>query len=124
MKNTKTEKKNHRLRNLNEKLEKQIKKLKNDKQSQAERSKKIRNNNNLLENKLVQIQKEASRLYRRQIQVEEKETNTNLVPITVQKEVNPAEKQETRTLYRHPNYKKHFDQRQGQNEHKQRSYNL
>ena len=50
--------------------------------------------------------------------------NTNSVPITVQKEVNPAEKQTTRTPYRQPNYKKHFDQHQGQNEHKQMSYNF
>ena len=50
--------------------------------------------------------------------------NTNLVPIIVQKEVNPAEKQATRNPDRHPNYKKHFDQRQGQNEHKQKGYKL
>ena len=45
-----------------------------------------------------------------------------MVPIIAQKEFNLAEKQATRTPYRHPNYKKHFDQRQGQNEHKQRGY--
>ena len=32
-----------------------------------------------------------------------------------------VKKQTTRNHYRHPNYKTHFDQRQGQNEHKQRS---
>ena len=85
----------------------------------------IRNDNkynNLLEKKLVQIQKEASKLSRKLILDEEEETNANSVYITVQKEVNPTKKQATRTPYRHPNYKKHFDQRQGQNEHKQRSY--
>ena len=80
---------------------------------QGEKFKKIQNNNNLLENKLVQIQKEASRLSRKQILVEEEETNTNSVPFIVQKEVNSVEKHKTRTPYRHPNYKKHFDQRQG-----------
>ena len=39
--------------------------------------------------------------------------------ITVQKEANPAKKQTTKTPYRHPDYKRHFDQRQGQNEHTQ-----
>ena len=77
---------------------------------QDERFEKIHNNNNLLENKLVQIQKEASRLSGKQIQVEKEETNTNSIPVTVQKEVNPVEKQATRTPYRHPNYTKHFDQ--------------
>ena len=54
----------------------------------------------------------------------EEETNTNSVLVTVRREVNLAEKQTTITPYRHPNYKKHFDQREGQNEHKQRSYNF
>ena len=85
---------------------------------------KVQNNNNILENKLVQIQKEASKLFRKLIPVEEEETNTNSVPITVEKEVNPTKKQSTRIPYRHPNYRKHFDQRQDQNEHKQRSYNF
>ena len=71
----------------------------------------IQSNNNLLENKVAQIQKEASKLSGKQIQVEEEEINTNLVFVTVQKEVNPAEKQTTKTPYRHPNYKRHFDQR-------------
>ena len=44
--------------------------------------------------------------------------NTNLFPVTVQKEDHPVEKQTTRNPYRHPNYKNHFDQRHGQNEHK------
>ena len=42
--------------------------------------------------------------------------------VTAQKAVNPREKQTTRTPYRHPNYKCHFDQRWGQNEHTQKSY--
>ena len=45
-----------------------------------------------------------------------------MVPITVQKEVNPAEKQTAKTPYQHPNYKRQFDQQQGQNEHTQKSY--
>ena len=47
-----------------------------------------------------------------------------MVPATVQKKDNPAEKTTSRPTYRHPNYKKHFDQRQGQNEHKQRRYDF
>ena len=113
---------NSAMKKVNQELEEQIEKLKKDKQSQEKRFEEIQNNNNLLQNKLVQIQKEASRLSRKLIAVEEEEANTNSVPITVQKEVNLAEKQETRTLYRHPNYKMHFLQRQGENEHKQRSY--
>ena len=120
----KQQEENHHLRNINQELEERIKKLKEDKQSQDKRFEKIQNNNNLLENKLVQIQKEASRLSGKQIQVEKENTNTNLVPVTVPKEVNPAEKQTTRTPYRHPNYKKHFDQPQGQNKHKQRRYDF
>ena len=78
------------LKKVNQELEDQIEKLKEDKQSQDEMFEKIHNNNNLLENKLVQIQKEASRLSRKQILIEEEETNTNSVPITVQKKVNRA----------------------------------
>ena len=55
-------------------------------------------NNNLLKNKLAQIQKEASKLSGKLIAVEKEEANTNSVPITVQKEVNLAEKQATRNL--------------------------
>ena len=113
---------NYSLKKINQELEEQIEKLKEDKQSQDERFEEIQNNNNLLENKLVQIQKEASRLSGKLIANEEEEANTNSVPITVQKEVNLAEKHATRTPYRNPNYRKHFDQRQGQNEHKQRDY--
>ena len=32
------------------------------------------------------------------------------------------EKQTTHAPYRHPNYNRHFDQRQGKNEHSQKSY--
>ena len=49
-----------------------------------------------------------------QIQVEE----VKLVPAAVQKK----EKQTTHMPYRHPNYNCHFDQRQGQNKHLQKSY--
>ena len=62
--------------------------LKEDKQSQDERFEKIQNNNNLLENKLVQIQKEVLRRNNKLVQFEEETTNRNLVPFTVQKEVN------------------------------------
>ena len=54
----------------------------------------------------------------------EKEANTNLVLVTVKKESNLVKKQTTRNPYRHPNYKNHFYQRQGQNEHKQRRYDF
>ena len=70
----------------------------------------------------MQIQKEATRFFIKQIQDEGEEINTNSVFITVQKEFNPAKKQTTKTTYRHPNYKCHFDQRRGQNEHIQKSY--
>ena len=41
-----------------------------------------------------------------------------IVLVAIQKE----EKQTTHTPYIHPNYNRHFDQRQGQNEHSQKSY--
>ena len=73
----------------------QIKKLGEDEKSEEEKLKKIQYDNKLLENKIEQILKEASR---------------------------PSIKKQTiKTPYWHPNYKNHFDQRQGQNEHKQRS---
>ena len=101
---------NSAMKKVNQELEEQIEKLKRDKQSQDKRFEEIQNNNNLLENKLAQSHKEASRLSRKVIPIEEEETNTNSIPVTVQKEVNPTEKQATRTPYQHPNYKKHFDQ--------------
>ena len=104
------EEENQHLRNLNQELEEQIKKLKEDKKAQDNRFEKIQSNNNLLENKVAQFQMEASRHSGRQIQVEEEEINTNSIFVTLQKEVNPTEKQATRTPYRHPNYKNHFDQ--------------
>ena len=52
----------------------------------------------------------------------EKESNTNIVLVTIQKEVNLVKKQTTRNPYRHPNYKSQFNQQQGQNEHKQRIF--
>ena len=112
------------MKKVNQELEEQIEKLKEDKQSQDKKFEKIQNNNNILENKLVQIQKKASRLSGKQAQVEEEKTNTNLVLVIVQKELNTAKKQAIRNLDRHPNYKKHFDQQQGQNEHKQRRYDF
>ena len=54
----------------------------------------------------------------------EKEAKKNSLLITIQKEVNQAEKWTIKTPYQHPNYKSHFDQRQGQNEHKQGSYDF
>ena len=57
-------------------------------------------------------------------QVEENKANTNPVINTDKKEVNPANEQTIKTPYRHPNYKSHFDQRQGQNVHKQRGYDV
>ena len=85
------------LYNFNQELEEQIKELKEDKKSQVERFKKIQSNNTLLENKLEQIQKEASRFSGKQIQVKEQEGT-------------PVKKQTTKTPYRHPNHKNHFDQ--------------
>ena len=65
----------------------------------------------------MQIQKESYRLSEKQIQVDEEETKTNSVLITVQKEFNPTEKWTIKTPYRHPNYKRPFDEWQGKNEH-------
>ena len=77
---------------------------------QDDRFEKIQSNNNLLENKVAQIWKEASRLSGKQILVEKEEININSVFVTIQKVVNPTKKQTTKTPYRHPNYKRHFDQ--------------
>ena len=65
----------------------------------------------------MNIQESTSKPLGSKKQVEEKEANTNPFINTVKKEVNPAEEQTTKTPYRHPNYKRPFDQRQGQNEH-------
>ena len=65
---------------------------------QKEKFNKIQYDNKLLENKLEQILKEASRL--------------------------SIKKQTIKTPYWHSNYKKHFDQQQGQNEHKQKRYDF
>ena len=72
----------------------------------------------------MQIQKEASRLSGKQIQDEGEEINTNSVFVIVQKEVNPTKKQTTKTPYRHPNYKLHFDQRHGQNESEKKEHQI
>ena len=71
----------------------------------------------------MHIQKRTSKLFGSKKQVEENKANTNPVNNTDKKEVNPANEQ-TITPYQHPNYKNHFDQRQGQNVHKQRGYNV
>ena len=76
---------------------------------QDERFEKIQRHNNLVENKVEQIEEDASRN-----QVKE----VNVVLTVVQKE----EKQTTHTPYKHPNYNRYFDQRQGQHEHSQKSY--
>ena len=102
---------NSSLKRINQELLEHIKKLRKDKKSQEEKFKKIQYDNKLLENKLEQILKEASKLSVKQIHVGEQE-------------VNLVKKQTIKTPYRHPNYKNHFDQRQGQNEHKQKSYDF
>ena len=56
------------------------------------------------------LSKEGTSFGEDKIQIEEEKINTELVFIIAQKVVNPAEKQTTRTPYRHPNYKRHFDQ--------------
>ena len=81
---------------------------------QDERFEKIHSKNNLMEKKIVQIQREASRLSGKKSQVEE----VKEVIAAVKKQA----KQTTHTPYRHPNYNRHFDQRQGQNEHSQKIY--
>ena len=65
--------------------------------------------NNLLENQEAQIQENASKN-----QIDEVKT----VLAVVEKK----EEQTTPTPYRHPNYNRHFDQRQGQNEYSQKNY--
>ena len=84
----------------------------------------LKNAKDLVGNKLVHIQKRESKLLGLKKQVEENKANTNLVINTDKKEVNPANEQTIKTPYRHPNYKSHFDQRQGQNVHKQRGYDV
>ena len=71
-------------------------------------------------------QEEMTRNLKNDMYSLEKEANTNPVLVTVKKEANLVKKQTTKTPYRYPNYKNYFDQRQGQgqNEHKQRSYDF
>ena len=69
----------------------------------------MHNHNNLLENQEAQMQENASKN-----QIEEVKT----VLAAVQKK----EEQTTPTPYRHPNYNRHFDQRQDQNEYSQKTY--
>ena len=76
---------------------------------QDERIEKIQNHNNLLENQEAQIQENAPKN-----QIEEMKT----VLTAVQKKV----EQTIPTPYIHPNYNRHFDQRQGQNEYLQKTY--
>ena len=100
---------NQCLNNHNQELQNKIKELEIEKKSQDERIEKIQNHNNLLENQEAQIQENASKK-----QIEE----VKKVLILVQKK----EEQTTPTPYRHPNYNRHFDQRQGQNEYSQKTY--
>jgi len=78
----------------------------------------LKNAKDLVGNKLVHIQKRTSKILGSKKQVEENKANTNPVINTDKKEVNPANEQTIKTPYRHPNYKSHFDQREGQNVHK------
>ena len=98
LKLSRNDEENSSLKRVYQELLEHIKKLRDDEKSQKEKFKKIQYDNNLLENKLDQILKEASRL--------------------------SIKKQTIKTPYRHPNYKNHLDQRHGQNEHKQRSYDF
>ena len=86
-----------------------IQKIKDDQKAKEEMIRNLNNDNDSLENKLEQIQKRTSNPLDSKIQVEKKEANKNPVVITVQNEANLVKKQTTRTPYRHPNYKKHFD---------------
>ena len=88
--------------------------------SQEEMVKNLTNDKYLLGSKLANIQERTSKPLGSKNEVEEKEENTNPIINTVKKEVNPAEEQNTKTPYRHPNYKHPFDQQQGQNEHTER----
>ena len=87
-----------------------IQKIKYDKKAQEEMIRNLKNDKVSLGNKLEQIQKRTSNPLNSKSQVQEKEANTNPVINTVKKEVNPTEEQTTKTPYRHPNYKHHFDQ--------------
>ena len=100
---------NQCLNNRNQELQNQIKELEIEKMSQDERIEKIQNHNKILENQETQIQENAPKN-----QIEEVKT----VLDAVQKK----EEQTTPTPYRHPNYNRHFDQRQGQNEYSQKTY--
>ena len=107
-------KKNGHLQKHKQDLMDQIQKLKDDEKTQEEMIRNLKNDNDFLENELEQIQKRTSNPLESIIQVEEKEANTNPIIATVQTEANLVKKQTTRTPYRRQNYKKHFDQQQGQ----------
>ena len=88
--------------------------------SQEEMIRNLKNDKYLLGSKLANIQERTSKPLGSKKEVEEKEANTNPVINRVKKEVNLAKEQTKKTPYQHPNYKRPFDQRQGQNEHTQR----
>ena len=77
--------------------------------SQDERIEKIQNHNKLLENQEAQIQENAPKT-----QIEE----VKMVLAAVQKK----EEQTTPTPCINPNYNRHFDQWQGQNEYSHKTY--
>ena len=109
---------NQQLEEENRYLQNKLLEFKNNMKSQEETTRNLKNDKYLIGSKLENIQERTSKPLGSKKEVEEKEANTNPVINTVKKEVNPAKEQTTKTPYRHPNYKRPFDQRQGQNEHK------
>ena len=94
---------NQCLNNRNQELQNQIKELKIEKKSQEERIEKIQNHKQSTGEPRSTIQENASKN-----QIEE----VKIILAIFQKK----EEQTTPTPYIHPNYNRHFDQRQGQNE--------
>ena len=100
---------NNHLKKCKQDLIDHTPKIKYDEKGQDEMLRNLQNDKYLLITKLANIHERTSKPLGSKKQVEEKEANTNSVINIVKKEVNPAEEQTTKTPYRHPNYKHHFD---------------
>ena len=100
---------NQCLNNSNQELHNQIKELEIEKKSQEERIERIPIHEQSTREPRSTIQENTSKN-----QIEEVKT----VLVTVQRK----EEQTKPIPYRHPNYNRHFDQRQGQNEYSQKTY--
>ena len=100
---------NECLNNSNQELHNQIKELEIGKKSQEERIERI------------PIHEQSTREPRSTIQENTSKNQIKEVK-AVLAAIQKKEKQSTHTPYRHLNYNRHFDQRQGQNKHSQKNY--